>query len=93
MSVAGKRRFPSVIEAAIAAKPDIKEITADTFRSDAAAILESLVAEFDEQVLLDSLTHQGFDAKAYRSTLRGLVDVARPRRPERLAGSHSEQEA
>ena len=89
MSVAGKRRFPSVIEAAILAKPDIKEITADTFRSDAAAILESLVAKFDEQVLLEALAHQGFDAKAYRSTLRGLIEIARIRRPERLSGTHS----
>ena len=87
MSVTGKRRLPSVIEAAIAGKLDIKEVTAETLRSDAAAILEAVVAEFDEQAVVSALDNQGFDGKSYRSTLRALVDVAQQRRSARLAGS------
>jgi len=86
MSVAGKRRYPSVIEAAIAARSGIKEITAETFRSDAAAILESLVGEWDEETILVAMTRQGFDAKAYGCTLRSLVKIARRRRQERMTG-------
>lgn len=87
MSVAGKRRFRSVIEAAIQSKPNIKEITAVTFRNDAAAILESVVAEWNESDILMALERQGFEATAYQSTLRSLAEVARSRRSERLAGS------
>ena len=87
MSVKGKRRFPSVIEAAISEKSEIKEITADTIRSDAAAILEALVAEFDEQAILLAMNNQGFAGKAYLSTLRSLIEVAQKRRPDRLAGA------
>lgn len=87
MSVAGKRRFPSVIETAISAKTGIKEITADTFRSDAAAILESIVAEFAEKDILKAVENQGFTAEAYLNTLRALVEVAKERRPQRLRGS------
>lgn len=87
MSVAGKRRFPSVIDEAIKTKQNIKDITESTFRTDSAAILESLVAEFDEQMVLSALKNQGFEAEAYRSTLRALAEVAKKRRPERLAGS------
>ena len=70
MSVTGKRRFQSIIEEAISSKTKIEAITADTFRSDAAAILESLIAEFDEDTVLAAMSHQGFEAKAYCSTSR-----------------------
>jgi ornithine cyclodeaminase/alanine dehydrogenase-like protein (mu-crystallin family) len=83
MSVA---RFNSVIEAAIKLKGDIKEITAKTFRQDAAVILESLVAEFNEQQILDAMAKQGVEAKAYHSTLRALIEEAKKRRSQRLIG-------
>lgn len=87
MSVAGKRRFRSVIEEAISSKPNIAEITADTFRSDAAAILEAMIAEFDESDVLKAMSNQGFKAEAYRSTIKALAKTARERRLHRKAGS------
>jgi 3-methyladenine DNA glycosylase Tag len=78
-------RFNSVIEDAINSKGDIKEITAKTFRQDAAVILESLVAEFSERQMHDAMVKQGIKAKAYHSTLCSLIDVAKKRRPLRLA--------
>jgi hypothetical protein len=89
VSVTGKRRFRSIIEAAISSKANIEKITADTFRSDAAAILESLIGEFDENIVLEAMNHQGFEAEAYRSSIRALAAVARERRPLRRAGSRS----
>jgi hypothetical protein len=87
-AVAGKRRFPSLIEAVIEAKGDrIQEGTAVTIRTDAAVILESLVAEFSAEVVLASLRNQGVAADAYRSTLYALAELARARRAERLAGA------
>ena len=86
MSVAGKRVFPSIVESVIAAKSDIQERTADTIRSDSAAILEALVADLDESAVLDALRNQGFASAAYRSTLRALAEVARTRRAARVAG-------
>jgi len=84
--VAGKRRFPSLIEAVIAAKGEtIQEATANTFRTDAAVILESLVAEFSAEVVLAAMRNQGVAAEAYRSTLGALAELARARRAERLA--------
>jgi hypothetical protein len=85
MSVKGKRRMKSVVEAAIDAKEDIKEITATTFRNDSAAILESLVAELSEGVVTKALKNQGFAADAYLPTLRALASLAKTRRPQRLA--------
>jgi hypothetical protein len=87
MSVAGKRRFRSIIEEAISSKANVAAVTAATFRSDAAAILESLAAELDESVVLEAMNHQGFEGDAYRSTIRALAIVARDRRPLRNAGS------
>jgi len=84
---AGKRRFPSIIEKAISSKARIQAITADTFRSDAAAILESLIAELDEDAVLDAMNNQGFAAKSYCATIRALAAVARERRLLRKAGS------
>jgi hypothetical protein len=91
MSVIGKRRFRSIIEEVISSKVSIEPITADTFRSDAAAILESLIGEFDEDIVLKAMNHQGFEAEAYRSTIRALATVARERRPLRKAGSWRER--
>ncbi len=91
MSVTGKRRLRSVIEEAIESKHNIKDITADTFRQDAAVILESILAEFDELLVLDALTHQGLEAKAYLSTLRKLADIARRRRSERTTRNEPDQ--
>lgn len=85
MSAEGKRRFRSVIEEAIAAKSGIAEITAKTIRSDAAAILESVMGEFDEELILRAMKSQGFEAEAYRSTIRALAAVAIERRPLRNA--------
>ena len=93
MSVTGKRRFQSVIEEVIASKPVLAAISADTFRYDAAAILESLLAEYDESTVLAAMTHQGFDAEAYCSTVRALARVARKRRPLRKAGSERKRDA
>jgi len=86
MSTSGIRRFRSVIEEAIGAKPDLKRISADTFRGDAAAILESLLAELSEDAILGAMNHQGFKGEAYLSTLRALVAVAKERRSLRLGG-------
>lgn len=80
MNVTGKRRFKSIVEEAISSKTEIKAITADTFRSDTAAILESLLAEFKENVVVDAMDHQGFEGKAYRSTIRTLAAIVRERR-------------
>jgi hypothetical protein len=90
MSVAGKRRFRSIIKTAISSKGEIKAITAETFESDAAAILESLIAEFDEETVMDAMSSQGFEAKAYLSTIRALAELAKERRPLRKAGSGRE---
>lgn len=87
MSVTGKRRFPSIIETAIPSKLGTAEITKKTFRSDAAAILEALMAEFDEHTVLNAMHHQGFEAKAYRSAIKALAAVAKERRPLRKASS------
>lgn len=87
MAVRGKRRFQSVIEEAVSLKTNIAAITADTFRSDSAAILESLIAELDENTVLQAMSNQGFEAEAYRSTIKALASVARARRPLRKAGS------
>ena len=73
----------SVIETAIGAKDGIKEITAVTFRNDAAAILESLLAELSEEEVLRAIERQGFSAAAYRPTLRALAAISRSRRVER----------
>jgi len=89
MSVTGKRRLPSVIETAMPSKADTSAVTKETFRSDAAAILEALMAEFDENTVLEAMSHQGFEAKAYRSTIKALATVAKERRPLRKAGSAS----
>lgn len=89
MSAAGKRRFRSVIEEAISSKPNIADITADTFRSDAAAILEAMIAEFDESDVLKAMRNQGFKAEAYRSTIKALAKVASERRLQRKAGAAS----
>ena len=91
MSVKNRQRMKSVVEAAIDAKDNIKEITATTFRNDAAAILESLVAELSEEVVIDAkaLKNQGFTADAYLPTLRALTSLARSRRPQRLASQES----
>ena len=86
MSVAGKRRLPSIIEEAIARKVGIKRITAETFRTDAAAILESLLAQYDEDVVVDAMNNQGFEGKAYRSTIRALAKIASERRGLRQRG-------
>lgn len=85
MSVKGKRRLTSLIEAVIKAKGEIQESYAVTIRSDATAILEALVAELDEAAVLDALRKQGFDPPAYRSTLRALAELARQRREDRTA--------
>jgi hypothetical protein len=73
----------NVIEAAIAAKPHIKPITAHTFRNDAAVILESLIAETTEQSVLDAIERQGLRGYAYLSTFRSLKAKADTRRTER----------
>jgi hypothetical protein len=73
----------NVVEAAIAAKPHIKPITAHTFRNDAAVILEALIAETDEQSVLAAINRQGLQGYAYLSTFRSLKSKADTRRNER----------
>lgn len=87
MGVAGKRKFPSIIQSMIDEKGTVGENYIPTLHTDAGCILEALVAELDEDTVLRALTNQGLDAKAYRSTLRALVEIAKVRRVERLAGS------
>lgn len=87
MGVAGKRKFPSIIQALIEAKREIGDTYVPTLHTDAGCILEALVAELDEDMVLRTLANQGLDAKAYRSTLRALVEIAKARRVERLAGT------
>jgi hypothetical protein len=73
----------SLIEEAIAAKgPRYSESSARTFRTDALAILEALVAEADEAAVAAALTRQGFrSSDSYLTTLRALAVVAQSRRP------------
>ena len=74
---------PSLIETAIAAKgPSYSAASAVTFRSDAMAILEALVAEADGVKVAAALERQGFQASgSYMTTLRALTAVASSRRP------------
>ncbi len=73
----------SLIEEAIEAKgTDYAESSARTFRTDALAILESLVAEVDDAAAKAAIVRQGFSwSPAYLTTLHALVEVARSRRP------------
>lgn len=89
MGVAGMRRYPSVVEAVIAEKGDITDTYAATLRTDAAVILEALVAEFSEGVVIAALANQGVAAAAYRCTLAALSELSRDRRSERSAGSNA----
>jgi hypothetical protein len=81
----GFKRSPhdSLIEEAIQAKgPGYSEASIMTFRTDALAILESLVAEADEAVVAGALERQGFRSSgSYLTTFRALAEVARTRRP------------
>ncbi len=81
----------SLIEEAIAAKgPGYSEVSARTFRTDALAILEALVAEADEAAVAAALTRQGFRSSgSYLTTLRALAAVARSRRPPAGTGTAS----
>lgn len=81
----GFKRAPhdSLIEEAIQAKgPDYAESSVKTFRTDALAILEALVAEADEATVVAALARQGFrSAEVYLTTFRALATVANSRRP------------
>lgn len=72
----------SLVEEAIQAKgSDYSEASVQTFRTDALAILEALVAEADEATIEAALIRQGFRASSsYLSTFRALAAVARSRR-------------
>jgi hypothetical protein len=76
---------PSIIEAAIKAKgDDYAESSAQTLRSDALAILESLVVDIDDTTVIEALKKQGFKPSgSYITTLHALTAVARKRRPAR----------
>jgi hypothetical protein len=78
--VSTKRRFRSIVAEAIASKEGLKEISVKTFRSDADAILESLVGELDEKLVVEAMNRQGLTGEAYRSTLRTLTRLAQERR-------------
>jgi hypothetical protein len=80
-----KRKFPSIIEAMIKAKRNAADNYVPTLRTDAGCILEALVAEFDEQAVLEALRKQGLTPDAYRSTLQALTEIARGRRGDRIA--------
>jgi hypothetical protein len=86
MGITGIRHFPSIVDALIQAKPDAADNYVTTLRTDAGCILEALVAELDEQVVLDALSNQGLTPDGYRSTLRALVEIAKTRRVERHSG-------
>ncbi len=76
-------RHGSLIEEVIEAKgSDYAESSARTFRTDALAILESLVAEVDDASVKAAMERQGFRwSQAYLTTLHALAEVARSRRP------------
>jgi len=86
MVVKGKRKFPSIIDALVKLKSPAAASYPPTLRTDAACILEALVAEFDEATVLHALERQGLSAEAYRSTLRGLSTIAKERRVARALG-------
>jgi hypothetical protein len=73
----------SLIEDAIRAKGlEYSEASARTFRTDALAILEALVAEADEAQVAAALKRQGFrPSGSYLTTLRSLAAIAQSRRP------------
>ena len=75
-----KKRLVSVIEETISSKPNLKIVSAETLRSDAAAILESLLAELPEDAVLAAMNNQGFEGKAYMSSARAIALIARRRR-------------
>lgn len=85
MARKGKAGFPPVIEAALKENPQIRDV--DTFRRDCNCILEAIVAELDLNAILDALTNQGLDAKAYKTNLKRIRGFALERRPKRLAGT------
>lgn len=85
MARKGKAGFPPVIEAALKVNPQIGDV--DTFRRDCNCILEAILAEFDEDAILEALKNQGFKARAYKTNLGHLRKLACERRPKRLAGS------
>jgi len=75
-------RHGSLIEEAIEAKgSSYAESSAQTFRTDSLAILESLVAEVDDATVKAAIERQGFRwSQAYLTTLNALAEVARSRR-------------
>jgi hypothetical protein len=81
----------SLIEEAIAAKgPGYSEASARTFRTDALAILEALVAEADEAAVKAALTRHGFRwSDSYLTTFRALAAEARSRRRPAGTGTGS----
>lgn len=78
-----RRPHGSLIEEAIEAKEsDYAESSARTFRTDALAILEALVAEVDDATVKAAIERQGFRwSQAYLTTLHALAEVARSRQP------------
>ena len=84
MSTGGKRRLRNIVEATISLKVGIKPTTAKTLRSDAAAILESVLGELDENAVVAALDNQGLEGNAYRPAIRVLAKIARERRQLRL---------
>ena len=85
----GFKRAPhtSLIEEAIQAKGSgYVESSAQTFRTDALAILESLVVDIDDAAVVSALQKQGFRSSgSYLTTLHALAEVARSRRPPTAA--------
>jgi len=81
----GFKRAPhaSLIEEAIQAKGNnYLDRSAQTFRTDALAILESLVVDIDDASVVTALQKQGFRSSgSYLTTLHALAEVARSRRP------------
>jgi hypothetical protein len=78
-----RKAHGSIIEAAIESKgPAYSASSARTLRSDAMAILESLVVDIDDEVLMAALVRQGFrPSTSYLTTLHALAAVAKARRP------------
>lgn len=78
-----RRQHSSIIEAAIKKKGSrYSPSSARTLRSDALAILESLVSDLDDGALIEDMAKQGFKfSESYLTTLHALAEVARSRRP------------
>jgi hypothetical protein len=77
------KKLPSIVEAVITEQPQWKTATVTTFRTDAACVLESLLAETPMQDVLAMMKRQGLATRGYSSSIRKLMAKATQRRAAR----------